>query len=168
MIVFSINHSIAQVHDKVSGYLLGQFTNTIYDRTTDNNPWGMGLGFQLFLNNRSKWSPTFDATADIYFADDKVYRMNTDGSEIVDIGGVINLFGGASFHLSKLVYFSLVGGPSFIGGQTLFGIKPSIGFYFSENQKWTGKFSYINVFGRDNTTKQDFGSVSIGIGVKIF
>ncbi len=33
------------------------------------------------------------------------------------------------------------------------GIKPSFGFYFSKNQKWTGKAAYINVFNRTKTTK---------------
>jgi hypothetical protein len=48
------------------------------------------------------------------------------------------------------------------------GIKPSLGFYFDRYQKWTGKFSYINVFNRDVETKEDFGSVSFAIGLKLF
>jgi hypothetical protein len=48
------------------------------------------------------------------------------------------------------------------------GVKPSFGFYFSKNQRWTGKVSYINVFNRDKTTKEDFGSISLAIGLKLF
>ena len=128
---------------------------------------GNGLGPQLFLNN-SKLKPTIDLTADAYLEDDKVFRTNSDETEIVDIGGMVNVFAGVSFHPINIIYLSLVTGPSFVSGQTLLGLKSSIGFYFSQNQKWTGKISFINVFNRDKTTKEDFSSISFSLGVKMF
>ena len=66
------------------------------------------------------------------------------------------------------IYLSVVAGPSFISGQTLLGIKPSFGFYFTKTQRWTGKVSYINVFNRTRIAKEDFGSLSLAIGLKLF
>ncbi|MBC6490690.1 hypothetical protein ACFSQD_00905 [Flavihumibacter stibioxidans] len=165
---FILTQSFCQTQRKVSTYLQGQYNKTIYDRTIGNNPWGMGLGLQLFLTNNSKLKPTIDLTADAYLEDDKVFRMNSDGTEIVDIGGMVNVFAGASFYPTKTMYLSLVSGPSFVSGQTLLAMKPSFGFYFSEKQRWTGKVSYINVFNRDKKTKEDFGSISLSLGVKLF
>ena len=152
----------------MSVYLQGQFNKTIYDRTMGNNPWGIGLGLQAYLNHSSKVRPLIDFTADAYLENDKVLRLNTNGTPVDDIRGMINLFAGASYQPAKTVYLSLVTGPSFVGGQTLLGIKPSFGFYFSENQRWTGKVSYINIFNRDKITSEDFGSVSLSLGVKLF
>ena len=148
-----------------------QYNKTLYDYTIGNNPWGIGLGLQTFLNNKTMFKPTIEFTGDIYLEDDKVLRSNPDGSfpqNDNDVRGMINLFVGSSFHPTKNIYLSLLGGPSFIGGQTLLGIKPSFGFYFSKTQKWTGKVSYINVFNRTQTTKEDFGSLSLAIGLKLF
>lgn len=168
LLCFILTQSFSQTQRKVSTYLQGQYNKTIYDRTIGNNPWGMGLGLQLFLNNTSKLKPTVDLTADAYLEDDKVFRINYDGTEIVDIGGMLNLFAGVSFHPTQTIYMSLVTGPSFVSGQTLLGLKPSFGFYFSQNQRWTGKISYINVFNRDKKSMEDFGSISLSLGVKLF
>ena len=81
---------------------------------------------------------------------------------------MINLFAGSSFHPTQNIYFSFVVGPSFISGQTLLGIKPTFGFYFSKTKKWTGKISYINVFNRTKINNEDFGSLSFAIGLKLF
>ena len=81
---------------------------------------------------------------------------------------MVNLFIGSSFRLTQSIYLSFIAGPSFISGQTLLGIKPSIGFYFSKFHRWTDKLSYINIFNRDKATQEDFGSVSFAIGVKLF
>jgi len=85
-----------------------------------------------------------------------------------DVGGMVDLFVGTSFHPTKNIYLSFTAGPSFINERILLGIKPSFGFYFSKNQRWTGKISYINIFNRDEITKEDFGSISFAIGVKLF
>lgn len=165
---FLLTQVIAQTQRKVSTYLLTQYNKTIYDRTLGNNPWGVGLGLQTFFNNKTKFKPTIELTGNRYLEDDKVFRTNPDGTEINDVRGMVNLFVGASFNPTKNIYLSFVAGPSFINGQTLLGIKPSFGFYFSKSQKWTGKISYINIFNRDKATKEDFGSLSLAIGHKLF
>jgi hypothetical protein len=128
----------------------------------------MGLGLQLLFNNNPKFKPTIELTADAYLEDDKVFRTNPDGTEIVDIDGVVNVFAGASFHFNRKIYMSFVAGPSLVNGQTSLGMKPSFGFYFSEDQRWTGKVSYINIFNRDKTTKEDLGSIGLSLGVRLF
>lgn len=168
LLCFILTQSFSQAQRKVSTYLQGQYNKTIYNPTIGNNPWGMGLGVQLFFFNNSRLKPTIELTADAYLEDDKVFRTYSDGTEIADIGGMVNVFAGASFHPTKTIYMSLVTGPSFVSGQTLLGLKPSFGFYFSENQRWTGKVSYINVFNRDKKTKEDFGSISLSLGFKLF
>jgi hypothetical protein len=160
--------SYCQKERNFSTYLHTQYNKTIYDRTLGNNPWGIGLGIQAFLINHSKFRPTIELTADNYLEDDKVLRLNQDSTHIDDVGGMINVFAGASYHPSRKIFFSLVMGTSFVGGQTLLGIKPTFGFYFTQSQKWTGKISFINVFNRDEPTKDDFGSISLSIGLKIF
>ncbi len=168
---FLLTQSFGQTQRKVSAFLQTQYNSTLYDYTKGNNPWGIGLGLQAFLNNKTKFKPTIELTGDIYLEDDKVLRLNPDGSIPKDdnsVSGMVNLFAGSSFHPSQSVYLSFVAGPSFISGQTLLGIKPSVGFYFSKNQKWTGKVSYVNIFNRTQLTKEDFGSLSLAIGLKLF
>jgi len=172
MMVF-INYSgvSAQISRKVSTYLLTQYNNTLYDRTAGNNPWGIGLGIQGFYNNGTRFKPTLELTGDVYLEDDKVLRLNADGAVPLatnDIGGMVNLFAGVSYHPNLRSYFSFTAGPSFISGKTLLGIKPSLGWYFSNSQKWTGKISYINIFNRDSFSREDFGSISVGVGLKLF
>ena len=168
---FILTQGFGQTQRKISTYLLTQYNHTLYDYTIGNNPWGVGLGLQTFFNNKSKFKPTIELTGDIYLEDDKVLKLNPDGSipqSDNTIGSMINLFAGSSFHPTQTIYFSFVAGPSFISGQTLLGIKPSFGFYFSKSQRWTGKLSYINVFNRTSVAKEDFGSLSFAIGLKLF
>ena len=161
-------HVFAQSQKKVSGYLSGQYNHTIYDRTRPNNPWGMGLGMQLFFNSSVHLKPTVDLTGDAYLENDKVLRLNPDGTPTSGIEGMVNLFAGLAFHPAGKFYVSVVAGPSIINGRALLGIKPSLGFYFSGNQNWMGKISFINVFNRDETTKEDFGSIGFSLGVRLF
>jgi len=171
ILCFILTQSFGQTQRKVSTYLMTQYNNTLYDYTIGNNPWGIGLGLQTFLNNKTKFKPTIELTGDIYLEDDKVLRSNPNGTfpeNGNDVRGMVNLFVGSSFHPTQRIYLSFVAGPSFINGQTLLGIKSSFGFYFSKTQKWTGKVSYVNVFNRIQATKEDFGSLSLAIGLKLF
>jgi hypothetical protein len=168
LLCFSFSNIFAQQSKHtVSAYLSAAFSKTVYDKTTGSNPWGMGLGLQAFLNTPSKFKLTMEVTGDIYLENDKVYYVFQNGDEIKGISGVVNVFAGASFHPDKTIYFSLLAGPSFINNRTSFGIKPSIGFYSSEKQRWLFKFSYINIFNREEFTKRDFGSVSFSIGCRL-
>lgn len=168
---FILAQCFSQTQTRVATYLQAQYSHTLYDYTKGNNPLGLGLGLQTFLNNKTKFKPTVELTGDFYLVDDKVFRGNPDGGFPEDdntIDGVVNLFAGTSFHPTQSTYLSLVAGPSFISGQILIGVKPSFGFYFSKTQNWTGKISYINIFNRTKIVNEDFGSLSFAIGLKLF
>ena len=168
---FLLTQVFGQATRKVSSYILANYNKTLYDYTVGNNPWAVGLGLQAFLNNKSKFKPTVELTADKYLEDNKLLRLNPDGSIPKDdngVHGMVNLFAGSSFHPSQSIYMSFVAGSRFISGQTFLGIKPSFGFYFSKTQRWTGKISYINVFNRTEVAKADFGLLSLSLGLKLF
>ena len=116
--------------------------------------------------------PTIELTADGSLEDDKLLRLDLNNKAVNDARGVINLFGGLSFFATKNVYVSFVAGPSFINSETYFGIKPSVGFYFSNTHKVTARVTYTNIFNRElnyqQTQKDDFGSIGFAIGLKLF
>ena len=171
LLCFILMQTFGQTQRIASTYLLTQYNKTIYDKTLGNNPWGVGLGIQTFFNNKSKFKPTIELTGDIYLEDDKVLRLNPDNTiptNYNDVRSMLNLFVGTSYNPTPIVYLSFVAGPSFISGQTMLGLKPSFGIYFSKSQKWISKISYINILNRDKTTKEDFGSLSLAIGLKLF
>jgi hypothetical protein len=168
LLCFILTSTFGQKDRKTSLYFEGQYNQTLADVTKGNNPWGMGLGLQMFFRQKSTLKPTIEVTADAYFMNDKVYRTYLDGTPIGTVGGMINVFAGASIHPIHNAYLSFLAGPSFVGGQTLLGLKPSLGFYFSSNQKVTGKISYINVLEREARAKQNFTSISFALGVRLF
>ncbi len=167
LLCFVLTCSFGQTQRKVSTNLLLQYTNTIYDQTLGNNPWGIGLAVETFFNTHTKFKPAVEFSGSIYLEDDKVLRVK-NGKELERADGFVNLFGGASYHPSESVYLSFLLGPAFMNGETLLGIKPSLGFYFAKNKKWIGKVSYINIFKRGNANKENFSSVSFAVGLKLF
>ena len=166
LVFFLLTQAFGQ--KKITTCLSVDYNKTISDVTIGNNPSGIGLGLQTFFNTKTKFKPTIELTADTYLEDDKVFRINADGTPMNDVRGMVNLFAGTSFFPVKNVFLSFVAGPSFISGQTLLGIKPSLGFYFSKTKRWTVKVSYINIFDRDKVTMKDFGSLNFAIGLKLF
>lgn len=168
LLCFIFTQVSAQKQRKMSLYIEGQYNQTIADVTKGNNPWATGLGLQLFFRQQSMFKPTIEFTADAYLMDDKVYRGYLDGTPIGSFKDMVNLFAGVSLHPITNAYVSFLAGPSFIGGQTLLGLKPSLGFYFSSKQKLTGKISYINILEREIRAKQNFTSISFALGVKLY
>ncbi len=163
-----VKQSFGQEQRKTALYLQGQYNQTLYDVTRLNNPRGMGLGLQLFLPHTPVLKSTIDLTADAYLGGYKVMYLDADGAGINDIGSMINFFAGGAYQPTRSVYLSFVGGPSFLGGVVKLGVKPAVGFYLSSNQKWMGKLAYINIFNRENKIKEDFGSVSLSLGVRLY
>src|SRR5262245_35164991 len=91
LLCFTLIQSFGQKQRNTSLYLQGQYNQTLNDVTNAINPSGMGLGFQLFSRQQSKFKPTIDFTADAYMQDDKVLRLNTDGTPANDLGSMVNL-----------------------------------------------------------------------------
>src|SRR5690242_6431089 len=91
---FILTQSLGQTQRKVSAYFLSEYNNTLYDYTIGNNPWSIGLGLQTFFNNKSKFKPTIELTGDLYLEDNKVLKLNPDGSipdEDNTVGSMVNL-----------------------------------------------------------------------------
>ncbi|HOK25069.1 MAG TPA: hypothetical protein P5320_00585 [Bacteroidales bacterium] len=87
LVCFILSNASGQIQHKASLYLEVQYNQTISDVTKGNNPWGMGLGLQMFFRQKSMFRPTVELTADAYLMDDKVYRMYLDGTPIGTVGG---------------------------------------------------------------------------------
>lgn len=163
---FLFLHGNAQ--KKVSLYFLTELNETINDETLPNNPWAIGAGFQAFVQTKTKFKPSAEVTYDLYLENDKVLRLNTNGSIQQGIdGGMLNFFIGSTFQATNNFYVSLLLGPSFINSTTLFGIKPSLGLYFSQSKKVMAKVSYLNIFNR-GSKNENFTSMSIAVGFKLF
>jgi len=168
---FILIQSFGQTQRKISTYLFTNYNKTLRDYTIENNPWGVGLGLQAFFNNKTRFKPTIELTYDIYLEDDDVFLANPDGNFPKNdngVNGMINLFVGSSYSPTHNLYLSLLAGPSFISERPLFGVKPSVGFYFPKNQRWTLKVSYINIFNRAKIINEDFSSLSVAVGLKLF
>lgn len=170
--LFILSGAYTQTQNKISTYLSIQYNKTLYDRTEGNNPWSVGLGLQAVYNNQTKFKPAVELTVDGAIADDKLLRLDSHGQEVPDADVVVNLFAGTAFNPSQQFYISFLCGPSFINSNTYFGIKPSIGYYFSKSQKLGLRASYINIFNRepnyDETKMQDFGSIGLVFTIKLF
>lgn len=167
LVIFFLQTITIRAQDKISGYFSLQYNKTIYDISVGNNPSGVGLGLETFINSPSKFKLAIDITGHIYLENDKVFRMTTNGEEIKDVVAMINIFTGLSFQPTEQAFVSFVAGPSFIN-ETSFGIKPSMGFYFNKTKKVMGKMSFINVFNRDKSSKGSFGTISFAIGFKLY
>ena len=158
--------AFAQKENRISTYASLQFNSTLYDINARNNPWGIGLGLQSLLNNKTRFKPAIEITADIYVAGTKDLFL-VEGRDVA-VTNMVNFFAGAHFLASERTYLSLLIGPSFVNGQACFGLKPAVGFYFSKNKRWTGKIGFINIFNREPSIDRDFGSLSLSVGLKLF
>jgi hypothetical protein len=153
---------------KVSSYFSLQYNKTVSDITYGNNPSGIGLGLETFINTKSKFKPVADISVIVFLEDDKVQRLTGNGEPIEDVSGMINVLAGTAFKPNQKIFISFVAGPSFINEATLLAIEPSIGLYFPKSQRWIFKMSYLNIFNRDKQTKKDFGSMGLAIAIKLF
>jgi hypothetical protein len=111
-----------------------------------------------------------DLSAFLYIGKYKLLYVNPYAEEIPAIEHLFNLFAGVSYKPSSIFYFSVAGGPSFVSSQTLLGIKPAIGFYFSPAQKWKAQLAYLHVFNRGTKEweERNFTSLALSVGLKLF
>jgi len=171
-ICFTTPEIFAQKQDKISGYFLLDYNTTLYDRTLGNNPSGVGVDAQVMVNTKTIFKPLIEINAQGSLEDDDVLRVTENREAVPDARGIINVFAGSAFKFSNCFYFSFDMGPSLIDSNTYFGIKPSCNFYFSKRKRITAQVFYLNIFNRAlnyaETKKEDFGSIGLGIGIKLF
>ena len=165
--LFILTNSFSQNTKRVMLFLAPEVSPTLSDRTKANNLTGIGLGFQLTVNTKTKFSPTINITDDFAFLDDKVFRTNSDGTEMLSLENVLKLFVGTNFNFTEAFYISLLAGPSFINGETLAGIKPSIGFYLPKTKRLTATVGYTTIFNRNSGQKENYTSLNFSIGLRL-
>ena len=159
----------AQQKKKFSTHLEFIQQPTIADRTPMNNPWGSGLGLQARFFPFEKFSPLIEIAGFVYFAKYKIAYTDANDNVLPSVDGMANFFAGVAYKPGTTFYFSIAGGPSIVSSQTLFGIKPALGLYFSPSQKWKAQVAYLNVFNRGyGENKKNFESVGLSIGLKLF
>jgi hypothetical protein len=160
----------AQTHKNGGTYLSLNYNGTLNDHTKGNNPSGIGLGLQTFINIKPRLKATIEYTGFLYLENDKVLRVDSVGNSLItdnDVRSMGNLLAGLVYLPTKQTQLSLVTGPSFINGHVYFTIKPSVGYYLSQSQRWLVKLSYLNVVNRYQPTKQDFNSLCFSIGLRL-
>jgi len=173
LLFFFVFQLAAQKQRTVNVYLQAQQNLTMYDVTQGNNPHGMGIGIQAFLNTKSRFKATMELTGDVYLLDDKVLRtrqtisgISGDEAILESVPAMVNLFAGASWHPAKNFCMSVTVGPSLINGKYYLGFKPAL-CVLTDNQRWIGKAYFINIFDRDFPTQSDFGSIGLSIGFRL-
>lgn len=168
LLCFVIANCFSQLNNKISSYLLAQYIHTTHDVTIGNNPWGASLNATFLYKNKTKLFPVADLAAGTFLVDDKVARLDSSGTMIESIAFIGNAYIGIAFQPEKHVYVSFAAGPAFINGQALLGIKPSVGFYFSKKQRCTAAFSFATIYNRYKPASDDYNSVNIALGIRLF
>lgn len=160
-----------QSEKKITGYILAQYSRTLYDYTKETNPWGLGLNLHSYLKTTAKFKPTFDLSADFYFVEDVVESLfppifleGLPPDSTIDYA--INALAGYSYQITERTFATFVVGPSLIDGKVRMTIKPSIQYYLSRNRNYVGRISFTNTFNR--IKRNDFGSIVISFGRRIF
>lgn len=169
--------SYGQANRKLSVYLQGHLNTTRSDITLGNNPGGFGLGAQVFYPQSAKFRLVGEVTVSAYLFGDKVLRTYgygdyDDWEPIPTVSGMTNAFVGGSYHPLNAISVSVTSGLSSVnvdnGRQNRFGIKPAVNFHFPKTQRWMAAVSYVNIFNRDPVTKQNFGSLSFSLGIRLY
>lgn len=156
-----------QKQKKVSAYADFHVNATRYDRTLSNNAGGLGIGFQTFINIKSKFRPGIELNSDAFGGTKELY-MTPDGKPISGKSVTGNILIGSSYPITKRFYIHAAGGLSFFNSEVHFTVKPTIGFYFPATQLLVAKISLTHVFQRDEISNESFGFLNFAIGIRIF
>jgi hypothetical protein len=159
--------SFGQTERKSSAFLSIQANKTIADRTITNNAGGIGLGLQTALNTGTWVKPALEINADL-FAGTKELYIAANGDPIDAKSGVLRLYAGPMLQPTKRLFLTTTAGASIYHNEIHFGVRPSVGFYLSKNQRGVAKTSYTNVFQRDNISQESFRYLSFSLAVKLF
>ncbi|WP_153798623.1 hypothetical protein [Foetidibacter luteolus] len=166
--ILIIGSASAQKENKpVTVLLQAQYSKTLYDFTRGNNPWAIGTGIIIQLENKGKLKPTLETTVDIYLENDKVARLNNENEIAERVGMSTCVLAGCSYNAFKRLLVSLTGGPCFINGRITLGIRPSLCYRLSAGKTWQGKIYFTNIFNRETSPAKDLGALSFSIALKL-
>lgn len=164
LLIAAITHG--QNNRKISTFLSFQGNATLYDRTITNNVSGLGPGLSIIINTKIWIKPTIEINGDL-FAGTKEQYLTAANENIDGKSGVASIYIGPYFPLTEKLFLATTSGPSFYNGKTYVGIRPSIGFYPSKKKKWFAKGSFTNIFQHDHISNENFGYVSLALGLKL-
>jgi hypothetical protein len=157
----------AQKKKIISAFATLQFTKTTKDITLGNNPWGIGVGAEAFMNVSKVFKPVMEITGDLYLEDDKVGRMSNDVM-IPDVFAISKILGGISLQGGKYVNVAMVAGPAFLNKEVRWAVKPSVHLFLGDRERVFLKFALIRVYNRVKNFPDEFDSYSVGIGLKFY
>jgi len=158
---------VGQEGRKVSVYLGLQGSTTLYDRTLSNNRGGIGVGLQGWWQTASIIRPVLELTGETFAGTKELYLL-PDGTPIEAKSTAVNILAGGALQPGRKFYLSVAAGPSFINGAAHLAVKPTMGYYFSNNGLLGGKASFTNVFYKDDVSKESFGYLSFALSIKLF
>lgn len=157
----------AQIKDRKVYYFLSvQADKTLYDYTIRKNKGGTGLGLQLNFQTKRFFKPIIELNVDgIGGPKESIFFLGGSTSVHESKSIISSAFIGSIFILNKHLSSSLTLGSSFFSNKAHFGIRPSLSYYPSKNQKWNTKLSFTHVPFKDEFTNQDFGYLSFSVGI---
>ena len=152
----------------ISTYAVLQQTNTSTDYTIRNNPWGLGVGLQAVIGSKWKLAPIVSATTHVYLYNDKVLRLNTDGSIKESVETLTNLFVGMRYNVVNMLHISISSGASLVNKEPRLGIQGEFGCYFTAKQNWLAKFGYLHMNRKNYTEVNPFNTITVSLSAKLF
>ena len=75
---------------------------------------------------------------------------------------------GGYFQPLHIIFFTFYTGTSFINSNVYLTLRPSIGFYFGNNELMSAHIGLTHIFQCDDASKQPFGYINLGMGLKLF
>jgi hypothetical protein len=162
LLVLSPLYLLGQTNLNVSSSIKTQGNVSVYP----GNGIGAGIGVEIDAKLQSKFKPFIGFNWD-YFPGSEVL-VDVEGETVPDTRSIPSLFIGIAYQPSNKFWVSLEGGPSFIPSQTYFSLKPTIGYYFDNNQRLGVDFSLTNIFNLDVANDGSYGYMSLGLMIKLF
>lgn len=175
-LTFAVSVTFAQTARPISTYIMGQYNKPFLEWRFKNNPWGIGLGAETFFMIDKKFQPTIDLAGNVFIEKAKVSQTFGSTEKAPDIRSNISLLAGASIHPIRRLYFSFVAGPTLLNQKIYLSTKPSIGFYFDKNRKWTTKISGMTIYNyipvkpvfNGAPDKESIGYLQVSVGHRLF
>jgi len=175
-LTFAVSVTFAQTARPISIYIMGQYNKPFFEWRFKNNPWGIGLGAETFFMIDKKFQPTIDLAGNVFIEKAIVSQSFGSTEKAPDIRSNISLLAGASIHPIRHLYFSFVAGPTLLNQKIYLSTKPSIGFYFDKNRKWTTKISGVIIYNYipvkpiidGAPDKEGIGYLQVSVGHRLF
>lgn len=139
----------------------------IYNIDIKNNPFGGGIGVNLFFHTKSKLSPVIDLNYNRFINSNIVYFAPISKTIIEKSISCIFLGGSDSFR--GKYNLSLVTGATFYDSHIYLGVKSGFGLHIDNKKKFILAFSLTNIFHTPTPTlrRRTIGFLNLEIRIKL-